>query len=344
MRRVYPEPKPLSDAEQEKLEALEAEYNALCDAEGGEDIAERVERLEAEIAALTGAEQYRAEDFARAGAIVALGHDGEPRIERGFIRPEDDVGEAAAGEADEAGGVGEARSASPHSDKLVAELTAHRTAALRDELARHPETALIAVVHALAVATFYGGGAAHSCLDIRPVSLSLTSHAPGMEDSPAGRQIGARHEAWEQRLPERPGELWAFIGGLDDAERLDLLAHCAALTVDAVRMPKHDRASEQVHADHLARAVDLDMRGYWQATEAAYFGRVSKTVILDVVREAVSPEAADNLAGLKKAAMAEAAAQRLSGKGWLPELLRTPEAAPLADGSVTVEDEQAEAA
>jgi ParB family chromosome partitioning protein len=41
------------------------------------------------------------------------------------------------------------------------------------------------------------------------------------------------------------------------------------------------------------------------------------------VREGVSPEAAANIAGMKKLAMAEAAERRLAGTGWLPELLRT---------------------
>jgi ParB family transcriptional regulator, chromosome partitioning protein len=41
------------------------------------------------------------------------------------------------------------------------------------------------------------------------------------------------------------------------------------------------------------------------------------------VREGVSAEAAANVAGMKKLAMAAAAAQRLAGTGWLPELLRT---------------------
>jgi ParB family chromosome partitioning protein len=344
MRRIYPEARPLSDTEQQKLDALEAEYDALCDADGDEDFAAESERLETEIAALTGAEQYRAEDLARAGAIVALGHDGVPRIERGFIRPEDDAGEAAAGGADELGGEVAARSTSPHSEKLVAELTAHRTAALRNEVARQPGTALIAVVHALAAATFYDDGSEHSCLDLRPASASLAGHAPGIEDTPAGRWLAERHEAWARRLPEFPADLWPFVCGLTDEDRLSLLAYCAALTIDAVRVPKQHRASEQAHGDDLSRAVGLDMRGYWQATEAAYFGRVSKTVILDVMREAVSPEAADNIANLKKAAMAQAAAQRLSGNGWLPALLRTPEAASLADQPATVEDNHAEAA
>jgi ParB family chromosome partitioning protein len=57
-------------------------------------------------------------------------------------------------------------------------------------------------------------------------------------------------------------------------------------------------------------------------TVASYFGRVSKERIIEAVREGVSVEAASNIAGMKKQAMAEAAAQRLAGTGWLPDLLR----------------------
>lgn len=53
--------------------------------------------------------------------------------------------------------------------------------------------------------------------------------------------------------------------------------------------------------------------------------RVSKDRILDAVREGVSKEAAENLAGLKT--LAAAAAERRAGKGWLPAPLRNPMAA-----------------
>ncbi|WP_458192516.1 hypothetical protein [Bradyrhizobium sp. UFLA05-153] len=77
-------------------------------------------------------------------------------------------------------------------------------------------------------------------------------------------------------------------------------------------------------ATQLAEAVGLDMVQHWTPTAANYLGRVSKDRIPEAVREGASPEAADNIAGLKKQAMAEAAAQRLKGKGWLPSVLRMP--------------------
>jgi ParB family transcriptional regulator, chromosome partitioning protein len=47
-------------------------------------------------------------------------------------------------------------------------------------------------------------------------------------------------------------------------------------------------------------------------------GRVSKALILEAVTEGVSPNAAANLACLKKGDMATTAEERLAGKGWLP--------------------------
>jgi ParB family chromosome partitioning protein len=58
-------------------------------------------------------------------------------------------------------------------------------------------------------------------------------------------------------------------------------------------------------------------------TAENYLGRVTKARILEAVREAKGEQAAQRIEGLKKDAMAEAAAQALAGTGWLPEPLRT---------------------
>ncbi len=83
-------------------------------------------------------------------------------------------------------------------------------------------------------------------------------------------------------------------------------------------------------ADRLAEAVSLDMTAHWAPTVRTYLGRVTKTHILAAVREAVSIEAPDRMADMKKQDMAEAAEQLLAGTGWLPALLWTPEPARLA--------------
>jgi ParB family chromosome partitioning protein len=91
-------------------------------------------------------------------------------------------------------------------------------------------------------------------------------------------------------------------------------------------------------ADRLAEAVSLDMTAHWVPTARTYFGRVTKPHILAAVREAVSIEAADRMADMKKQDMAEAAEQLLAATGWLPALMRTPRAA-----QESTEEPQAEA-
>jgi ParB family chromosome partitioning protein len=49
---------------------------------------------------------------------------------------------------------------------------------------------------------------------------------------------------------------------------------------------------------------------------------VPKAQIAEAVTEGVSAQAANNIAGLKKADMAERAEALLAGTGWLPALLR----------------------
>ena len=68
-------------------------------------------------------------------------------------------------------------------------------------------------------------------------------------------------------------------------------------------------------ADRLAEAVSLDMTAHWRPTARTYLGRVTKTHILAAVREAVSDEAADRMADMKKQDMAEAAEQLLAATG-----------------------------
>ncbi len=217
----------------------------------------------------------------------------------------------------------------PLSDILVRDLTAHRTLGLRLALGEQPDMALIAVTHALAAQTFYRGGDAH-CLDIRPNSAHLASHADGIEDTAAAKALADRHAGWAADMPRDVADLWDFIARLDHASVMALFAHCASQTVNGVKLPWERKPRVLETADKLASALTLDMTAHWTPTVRTYLGRVTKAHILDAVREAVSDEAADRLASMKKQPMAEAAEQLLAGTGWLPPLMRT---APLAEAS-----------
>jgi ParB family chromosome partitioning protein len=317
MRRVYPHAAELEPEAEAKIEALEAELEVFETGEGSDEATTEAERLEQEIAALRGDDVFDPDHVARGGAIVAVGRDGEARIERGFIRKEDDIRHGTSGKAPKA-------DATALSEKLVAELTAYRTAALQNALGQDPDTALRAVVHTLACATFYPHSPVKSCLTIKCTSEYLPRYAPEIEECVAKKAMAKRHEAWIKRIPDDAENMWEFVLTLDQRNLLALLAECASHTVNAVTA-RYSEDAQAGHADQLAHVLALDMRREWKPTAKAYFSRVSKERILDAVREAVSPEAAQNLATLKKAAMADAAEQRIADRGWLPQVLRLPE-------------------
>ncbi|MGH7114691.1 MAG: hypothetical protein ACREE9_09375 [Stellaceae bacterium] len=192
-------------------------------------------------------------------------------------------------------------------------------------LAGNPDTTLAAVVHAAALPVFYGPFAVESCLRLSLDSADLRAGAQGIAESRAMISLAERHGLWRQRLPEAAEGLWDWLLAQDTATRLDLLAYCAALSVDAVeRAYQRGRDGRLHHADRLAAALGLDMAEWWQPTAESYLGRVSKARILAAVAEGVSPQAAENLAKLKKDALIAQAEDRLAGRRWLPAPLRPP--------------------
>ncbi|WP_205584663.1 hypothetical protein, partial [Pseudomonas aeruginosa] len=96
--------------------------------------------------------------------------------------------------------------------------------------------ALIALTHTLTAQLFYSYAEA-GCLEVRPTVTPLGSHADGIEDTPLAARASEQHEAWAERMPRDVADLWGFIVGLDEAKRIALLAHCAARTVNALRLP-----------------------------------------------------------------------------------------------------------
>ncbi|MEK9282684.1 ParB/RepB/Spo0J family partition protein [Bradyrhizobium sp. ISRA442] len=339
LRRVYPREVELSAEDHTIYEAAQAEFNLLTKQhesleELPEDVDARFGELEAEIERLEALRHaYDADDVACGGAFVVLNHDGDVRIERGFIRPDDDNRQRNAfaksamqgGDEDAADCDDDTESDAGLSDNLIADLTAHRTLGLRLALSEQPDVALVAVIHALVSQTFYQGAEAN-VLDIRPGSLFLGSHADGIADTEAGRSWSDRHARWAAQLPRDVADLWAFVVALGHDSRMAVFAHCAALTVNAVKLPRDHRPRALATADSLAETVGLDMTGYWRPTVRTYLGRITKARILEAVREAVSSEAADRMAGMKKPDMAEAAELLLAPTGWLPALMRAPQA------------------
>jgi len=196
---------------------------------------------------------------------------------------------------------------------------------------------MTALLHKLCLDTFEHRSSG-ACLEASVRNVFFAIQPPDLKDSPAATEVSARHEAWQADLPKDENDLWSWLAALDDSRRALLLAHCVSFGVNALheRGDRHggpgvsvrDVQHRLAEADRLARAVGLDMvEAGWRPTADNYLDRVTKSRILEAVREAQGEGAAQLLDHLKKPDMAREAERLLDGTGWLPEPLRITTAA-----------------
>ena len=307
----------LEDGDEEKADALQAE---------GDRVGEQLQALEERLL------DYSPNVKAAAGAIVTLDRQGQIVVHRGLMREAEakalrtlerlrqgfgDVG-GDAGNDDE--GDDEQPKTVAMTDRLAQRLSAHRTAALQIELARHPQAALAAVVHGMAQAVLQRDRYHRDSL---PLGVSLTmqdrleSLAPDWPESPAAVAVRELQQACSETLPEDGAGLFAMLLAKSQDELVRLLAVCTAATVDVVT----PRATSQQPGAELAQAVGLDMSAWWQPTAEGYFKHVSKAVILDAVDE-FAHDHVTRLAKLKKADIASEAERLADGTGWMPAVFK----------------------
>ena len=309
--------------DEEKAEALQEE---------GEAVGEQLQALE------DGLQDYSPTVKVAAGAIVTIDRSGQAVIHRGLMREAEAKalrtlerlrqgfnGEDAGN--DDEGDEMQAKAAAI-SDRLAQRLSAHRTAALQIEVARHPQAALAAVVHGMVQTVLqehrYGINRESLPLGVGlKVQDRLEGMAPDWPESPAAVALREAQQAWGPKLPEGGGDLFAALLAMEQGELVKLLAVCVASTVDVVT----PRATPRQPGEELAQAVGLDMAAWWKPTSEGYFKHVSKAAILQAVGE-YAPDHVNRLAKLKKADIASEAERLADGTGWMPAIFKaeTPQA------------------
>ena len=361
LRRCVGERPELSADEQAAYEALTEELDRLyAEHDDGEDLPEavdlRLEEIETAIAAFQNRPTlYDPAEIARAGAFVSIDSSGRLTIERGYVRPEDEAPiepqtdrdgetEGAATDAQPMrvvitiGGKPEPEDeeddvVKPLPERLVSELTAHRTLALRDALAGNPHVAITALLHKLVLDIFHRTSSSGGCLEVSVRHVLFSAQAADLKDSTSAKSVAERQEGWEADLPQDEDALWDWLVDLDDASRTALLAHCVSYGVNALSekvdryggsgISQHGLERRLKQADRIAHAVGLDMADAgWRPTVDNYLSRVTKPCILEAVREAKGEASAQLIDHLKKGDMAKEAERLLADTGWLPEPLR----------------------
>src|SRR5271166_2280143 len=246
LRQLEGETVEMSDEESARRAILQAEFDALeADyAEADElpdEVDQRLGQLETEIEALDNRPtRFDPDEIARAGVFVSLNSDGSLDIERGYVRPDD---EARADQNEEtpstaghsamprASGVtaivldsglnpapaeddDDGDAVKPLSERLLTELSAHRTVALRNAVAACPDVAFRSVLHGMCLRVFYHTSSGN-CMEISTTVSGMTSQAPGLKDSAAVLEFEARNAQWRAQLPKTKDALWNRLASMD---------------------------------------------------------------------------------------------------------------------------------
>jgi ParB family transcriptional regulator, chromosome partitioning protein len=320
-KHLHPEPVPVTKDEQQRLAALQDEYDALADAWNDEpDGTERPQRLDELKTLISEIEDrdgvWTSDQLAIAGAILSVGYDGKADVERGLVRPEDmpkKTGKNNDGKSRPAGD--EQPSGIPTT--LVASLTAHKSAALAATLLDCPDQGLALVTYVLTLDALEQG------ID---TALKMSVRSQPLDDvhgTPAFQRLDQARETWVGSIPNDPTELWKWCLDQDQAVLVKLLTFCAASAIDAVQR-KSDRPDGErlVHAEQVATAVGLDMRKWFTPTAENYFSCVSKQQVLEDLAEARGMPNAPAWEKLKKPDLAALAEREIAQTDWLPKPLR----------------------
>lgn len=243
--------------------------------------------------------RYEPEDMERAGAILRVDYAGELAIERGLVLPEDRVMESGPDTPKKEREPGQLPAT------LIRELSAHRTAALQAAMAHNPAIALAATVATLALPLFYHSRSA-SCLDIDLRPTKAEDIVAVTDECEAHAVMASEKENWGERLPGNPNEL---------------LAYCAARSVNVVTDRVGITSSRSTHAEALARRLALDMATQWKPSVEGFYGRLNKATMVAMVQEAHAPLSI-RLAEVKKDTAARHVMEAMAETNWLPSILR----------------------
>ncbi|MGE0768288.1 MAG: ParB/RepB/Spo0J family partition protein [Hyphomicrobiaceae bacterium] len=286
---------------------------------------------------------FTAEQMAQSGCFVSI-DDGAIRVQAGLIRPyslasgdsaagsrppdaededgyDDDGGEFADDVEDapataRAAGSASAESLAPTnrlSGALIESLTTQQTIVAQRVLARDPELALKALLATWSADRGYGSSPVHATRDGYRDGTPLAAGSP-----PASRE----RQTFESNMA-------------GDGETIDELAEALApLIAAALDLRAYNPASPRTQADALVGAMFATdylpaMREVFAAAD--YFSRVPKALCIDALEEMHDGGHHFGLMGradleaMKKAVLAQWAAEQAQACGWLPEMLRHPD-------------------
>ena len=305
-----------TEAERERLAAIEAELDAIeeaADEEGlSDEESDRVDALNEEAAAIENkTADISDEAKATATAFLVVDADGNPRLfETVYVDPTTargtenggaPVGRTGTGKDTEEPGLGKV---------LRDELAVQRTQLLALHIASDPATAVDLAIFLLAdkIAGNNYGYDRGSTLSGEAPSRAPFGFKP---EGAAVDQLQAFHAGLDHSWTEHPDTAARFdaFRALDADKRGAWAGWTVSRTLEATLL---DETSAGLQ-NHLGRALGIDVATWWRPTAVNFFGRIRKSAILDTLAEIGGPEMKSRYASAKKGDIAAAAEKICAG-------------------------------
>jgi len=225
--------------------------------------------------------------------------------------PGDDVS-ADGADADDGPGSG-------FSERLMSDLTAHRTMALQVGVMNTPRVALALLASRFAQITWGARDRAHPLKNIQgsDAIYALQKASPTIEQSDAHLAVKTREGELGEMLEGVESDWFDFLVDQPQSISESIIALAVAKNVNAVMTSEKspDRGAS------LARVLELDMKAHWKPNEENFFRMLNKAQIIEAVAT-VKPEVAPALQSLKKPEVIRQAVEILGESGYLPKPLQ----------------------
>ena len=331
--RISPEPGVPTEEEKAERESLRARHDELVNMDEDEwpdELIEEAEAIESRLHAIEEVVEsraaFRAQDFAIAGCIVTVGHDGKLKVIEGLVKPEDlpERTDLSKDDGTDPGRVdapviteplatppdprARAREETGIGIGLADDLRAVRTTLVKAHLSRDFEAAFDLALFQLARAAFTDGYRA----DALDIAVRETA------DRPPSRMNDEDFAAWspgEAMIAERSGlsldwmkdeddaAAFAAMRALPEADKQALFAAAVARTIKG-QLAFEPGARLELEAT-IAR-LDIDFAKHVRPGAAMLWSRIRKDRILTIARATLGPVWASSRAKFKKADLARA--------------------------------------
>ena len=331
--RISPEPGVPTEEERAERESLRVRQDELADLDDDEwpdELIEEAEAIKSRLGAIEEAVEarsaFRAQDYAIAGCIATVGHDGKLKVIEGLVRPEDmpERTDLSKDDVNDPGRVdapviteplatppdprARAREETGIGIGLADDLRAVRTTLVKAHLSRDFEAAFDLTLFQLARAAFTDGYRA----DALDIAVRETA------DRPPSRMNDEDFAAWspgEAMIAERSGlsldwmkdeddaAAFAAMRALPEADKQELFAAAVSRTITG-QLAFEPGARPELEAT-IAR-LDIDFAKHVRPGAAMLWSRIRKDRILTIARATLGPVWASSRAKFKKVDLARA--------------------------------------